>query len=518
MSTSSPLIRLETAVRSIPATYPGPGGAAAVLKDGQEVVRHVWGFANMERRIPFGAGTGFRICSITKQFTCGLVLERFPDPAVLDADIRDRLPHLGGRAPSALSLCHNQSGLRDYWAMAMLQGAQPESSFGELEARRLIQSTRTLQFEPGTRYSYANQNFRILSDILQERTGRSLAELLQTTIFDRIGMTGAFLAPETQSLPDGTVGYEGTRESGFRVAENRIFWTGDAGLAAGLEDLIAWERHIDATREDAQGLYRRLSTPVKFSNGAPASYSFGLSHQTAFGRGFTGHGGQLRGWRSYRLYVPAERLSVVVLFNHLYDAGSAAISLLAAWLGAERATAGAGAPDWHGTFLDSETGTIARIAATPGGDRSVIQFGDSAEELSRGEDGWVSKSSRLWLTPGGPRMERPEENFSSLLQRCEGAACADWAGRYYCAETDSELTLSNPGDVAFGGFSGRLGSGRMERLEHVGGDVWTLPCQRALDQPPPGEWTLAFVRHAGQISAVRVGCWLARGLVFSRVD
>ena len=43
------------------------------------------------------------------------------------------------------------------------------------EAARVIAGTRTLHFAPGTRYSYVNQNFRMLSDILQERTGRSFA-------------------------------------------------------------------------------------------------------------------------------------------------------------------------------------------------------------------------------------------------------------------------------------------------------------------------------------------------------
>ena len=34
----------------------------------------------------------------------------------------------------------------------------------------------------------------------------------------------------------------------------------------------------------------------------------------------------------------------------------------------------------------------------------------------------------------------------------------------------------------------------MELLEPVGGDVWALPCPRALDHTPPGDWTLAFRR------------------------
>ena len=204
--TASLSTRLDRAIETLPRAYPGPGGAVAVLRDGETLVRHAWGWANAERRIPFTPRTLFRMCSITKQFTCGVVLDAFPDPSVLDGDVRARLPLLEQPAPGALHLCHNQSGLRDYWAVAMLHGSPVEAPFGDTEAARVIAGTRTLQFAPGTRHSYVNQNFRILADILQERTGRGFAELLRTSIFERAGMATALLAADTSAMPDGTAG------------------------------------------------------------------------------------------------------------------------------------------------------------------------------------------------------------------------------------------------------------------------------------------------------------------------
>jgi D-aminopeptidase len=328
--------RLERVLDRLPRAYPGPGGAVAVLREGEVLARHAWGWANAERRIAFTPRTLFRMCSITKQFTCSLVLDAFPDPAALDGDVRARLPRLEEPAPGALHLCHNQSGLRDYWAVAMLHGSPAEAPFGDTEAARVIRGTRTLQFTPGSRYSYCNHNFRLLGDILEDRTGRGLAELLRTRIFDRVGMETAFLAADTRAMPDGAEGYEGGQASGFRAAENRILWTGDAGLGASLDDMIAWEKHIDATRDDADSLYQRLSAPVAFTDGAPASYGFGLARGRDLGREITSHGGGLRGWRSNRLYAPSERVSVVVLFNHLSHAHTAAADLFTAVLGEDR--------------------------------------------------------------------------------------------------------------------------------------------------------------------------------------
>jgi D-aminopeptidase len=514
--------RLELAAETLPRTYAGPGGAVAVLRDGEALIRQAWGWANAEQRIRFTPRTLFRMCSITKQFTCGLVVDSFPDLSVLDSDVRARLPLLAQAAPGAKHLCHNQSGLRDYWAVAMLHGSPAEAPFGEIEAARVITATRTLHFEPGTRFSYVNQNFRLLSDILQHRTGRSFAELLCTRIFDRVGMDSALLAADTSAMPDGTVGYEGTHAGGFRAAANRILWTGDAGLGASLEDMIAWERHIDATRDDPDALYSRLSSPVSFADGSPAGYGFGLSRSTEFGRSVSGHGGALRGWRSHRLYVPSERVSVVVLFNHMADARAAAIDLLAAVLGEDRPTPDATipAPDWLGAYVEPETGLAVRIDAPTAG-QVRLRYGHTAEQLDLQADGSAggSHGTSLRFVDGGLWMHRPQENQISCLRDSEGAPGTDVAGRYRCEELDAELTVADTGGVLYGAFSGFLGQGRMEMLDPVGPDVWALPCHRALDHTPPGDWTLAFRRdRAGRIAAAEVGCWLARRLFYARVE
>lgn len=518
--TTSLSARLDRALGLLPRSFPGPGGAAAVLRDGEVLVRHAWGWANAERRIPFTPRTLFRMCSITKQFTCGLVLDAFADPSVLDGDVAARLPVLEAAAPGALHLCHNQSGLRDYWALAMLHGSPAEAPFADAEANRTIGSTRTLQFAPGTRYSYSNGNFRLLSDVLQDRTGRSLSEMLRTRIFDRMGMETAFLAADTRAMPDGTEGYEGSQATGFRTAENRVLWTGDAGLGASLDDMIAWERHIDATRDQAGSLHGRLSAATRFADGAPAQYGFGLNRRTELGRAATGHGGALRGWRSHRLHVASERISVVVMFNHLSDAHEAAVTLLAAVLGENRPRPDATlpVPRWLGAYVEPETGLSVRIDAPQAG-QVRLRYGHSAEGLDLQADGTAGHDgTRLRQQDDGLRMERPHENQASFLRPCDGAPTHDVAGLYCCDELGADLTVSNAGRVLHGAFSGFLGQGRMELLEPVGPDLWLLPCPRALDHTPPGDWTLAFRRREdGRVRGVDVGCWLARRLSYGRI-
>lgn len=522
---------LATALTQLPTRYPGPGGAAAVIHEGRIIARHSWGFANAETRRPFTPSTLFRMCSITKQFTCAVMLEAFPDPAVLNAAIAARLPKLSVPAPTALHLAHNQSGLRDYWAIAMLHGAPTESVFGDTEAARVIAGTQSLHFSPGTSYSYVNQNFRLLSDCMEEVSGKSFATLLREHIFSRYGMETAFLAADARAMPDGTDGYEGTEATGYRRAENNIYWTGDAGLGASLDDMIAWEKAIDAGRDDPASLYNRLTAPVTFDDGTAARYGFGLMRSVWQGDAVTGHGGALRGWRSHRMHVASQRLSVVVMFNHMSDAASAAAELAQAALALQPETDRADhipAPEmddappsettFPGTYLEETTGLALRVRRE--NDRLRLDYIYAPEFITETSPRAAGRSAtRLELRADALWMTRPQENRESLLRKLpETPPHPDAAGLYHCAELAADLTVLNTGGALYGAFSGMLGQGRMERLQPLGDDVWLLPCLRALDHAPPGHWTLAFHRaENGTITGARIGCWLARNLSFRRI-
>jgi D-aminopeptidase len=507
----------------LPYAYTGPGGAVAVLRKGEVLLRHTWGWANAERRIPFNPRSLFRICSLTKQFTCATLLAAVTDPTSLDAALRSRLPLLQQAPPSILQMCHNQSGLRDYWALAMLHGARADAAFGDAEARGVIAGTRTLHFAPGTRYAYANQNFRLIAELLEERTGLAYAALLRRHVLDRAGMETAIMAVDTRALPDRTEGYEGNQADGYRPADNRIIWGGDAGLAVSLDDLIAWERHIDATRDDTGSLHARLTVPVTFTNGAPAPYGFGLRRTIALGRPAFGHDGGMRGWRCHRVYVPSERVSVVVMLNHLADADAAAADLLAATLDEDmpvpdRQTY---APAWLGTYTEPETGLLARLGLAGDG-RIRLRFGYDEEYLSLNQDGSAGRTGgrRLWpLGDGRLGVERPQENLFSCLEPCIGPARHDVAGRYHCAELDADLTVVDAGNVLYGAASGFLGQGRMELLEPAGGDVWTLPFHRTLDYTHQIDWTVSFLRQSdGRVTGLEIGSWLARRIPYRRAE
>jgi D-aminopeptidase len=504
--------RLDRVLAALPDT-PGPGGALAVLRDGEVLLAHSWGWADLERRLRFTPDTLFRICSISKQFTCATLLSHFPDPDALNNDLAAHLPLLPVR-PTLRQMAHNQSGMRDYWATAMLCGAPVEGVFGPLEADRLIARTASLHFTPGTGYSYCNQNFRLIGKIVEQRKQRPLALLLRD-IFDRAGMHSALLCPETSSMPDGTMGYEGSLEDGWRAAVNRIHWTGDAGIAASLTDMIAWEKFIDSQRDDPAALLTRMSQTPYFADGTEATYGFGLAHMHLLGRLAIGHGGGLRGWRSQRFYVPSERVSVVVLMNHMGEPRSLALDLLAAVFDAQaRPRPSAPAADWTGLYRDPETNLVARVEITPE-QKLGLWFAGAREALDEVDGQATGGGTTLARTQTGLSMTRRGENLTATLLAHTGPILPDIEGCFHNAEYDASLTILSAGGPLYGAFSGFLGVGMMQPLLPAGPDQWRFPMPRALDSSPPGDWTLKIERDgAGVITHVIVGCWLARNIHF----
>ncbi len=510
---------LDAAVASLPERFKGPGGAVGVMKDSEIIVREAWGYADPDIGLAMTPSRLMPICSISKQMTCGVLLSLIDDPSVLDGRLVDFLPNLEGRRPTTRELCDNRSGLRDYWALTVLHGAHHEGAFRREDARPLFARMKTTHFEPGSQYSYSNGNFRILSDLLEEHSGRPLAELYRRHIFGPAGMRDARLASDTAAPLNGTVGHEGNASVGWFPATNRIFWSGDAGVAATLDDMLAWERFIDRNRNDANSLYGRLSTPSSFPDGRPSRYGLGLAHDQIDDVAITGHGGALRGFRIRRLHAAAERLSVVVMFNHEADAHAAALFVMRAALGRPSAPRNGASPDptWAGHYLEALSGLSLEI--TVHGSAILANLGGGTEVLSLGEDG-VARSAGMTLSPQGSDLwlDRPGDNLRGLAARLAEDGAKDLAGRYWSSETESFLEIQATGASFAGRFDGFLGRGPMYQLRPFAGDIWRLSTPRGMDAPAPGDWTVQVRRTAeGNVGELVLGCWLARNVAFSRV-
>ncbi|MHA6688707.1 hypothetical protein [Mesorhizobium sp. A556] len=83
---------------------------------------------------------------------------------------------------------------------------------------------------------------------------------------------------------------------------------------------------------------------------------------------------------------------------------------------------------------------------------------------------------------------------------------------------DGFLNIAATGSVLFGRFEGILGTGPMHAIHPVGEYLFVLSCQRSMDAPAPGRWTIQVERDdAGDVCGFVLGCWLARNLAYKKI-
>ncbi|CAG8115431.1 unnamed protein product [Penicillium nalgiovense] len=510
----------------------GPGGAIAVVKDGEVIGQRVWGFADLDQRIPMTAQTQMPICSITKQFVCALLidLERNPTPTLAaKGDVRKQFsnhlteilsPELTSDGELTIDrLCDMQSGMRDYWAMTTLWGSKPDDEFLiERDCGPLLARTKSFQFQPGTEYSYCNVNFHILARVIERATGESLDKLFEERILRPAGMSTAFLCPNTAHHPPPCVGYEGDEQHGFTAAINRMEWSGDAGLVASLTDMIAYEKYLDRCYADPQSWYHAAIAAPKFKDGTPATYRHGLSHTDINGVDTIGHGGALRGYRLHRRHAPRERLSVVIMLNSDSGTFGPTIDIFRDLLGLPKPVSASAqaAESWVGAFLDQDTQLSIVITKGARDGEVAISYDGSAEpiKLSSPNHG---KSDSMVATIDGDLLSihRVRDNRMLSARRIVPKESilkgTSFQGLYHCAEIESTFHCLGEDGMLYGAFDGYLGQGNATPMKYLGDDVWALTCPRGLDAPAPGDWTIAFSRDdRDAIQGFTIGCWLAR--------
>ena len=290
-----------------------PGASLLVVRDGSAVVRRSYGRSNLEDRIAATPETNYRLASVTKQFTAAAILLLSQDGKLsLDDPVKKWLPSL----PSAIDsvtithLLSHTSGIIDY------EDVMPAGTVKQLhdaDVLRLLESQDSVYFKPGTRYSYSNSGYSLLSLIVARASGKSFATFLRERIFLPLGM-------------NHTVAYE----EGISTVSNRAFgytikdgvWTrkdqsttsavlGDGGIYSSIDDLAKWDAALYDSRLLSDDSRRLAFTPHTATDQADVKYGFGwrITGETLW------HSGETVGFRNVIIRNPSRRLTVVLLTN-----------------------------------------------------------------------------------------------------------------------------------------------------------------------------------------------------------
>jgi CubicO group peptidase (beta-lactamase class C family) len=296
-----------------------PGCAVGVAEDGKAVLEKAYGMADLEHDVPNAADTIFEAGSVSKQFTAAAVLLLAREGKLsLDDQARKYVPELPdyGKPLTIRHMLTHTSGLRDWGAVEEIAG-WPRTSrvYTHAHVLDIVSRQKSLNFEPGTNWSYCNTGYNLAAIIVSRVSGMPFSEFCRLRIFEPLGMTRTSWRDDFRRIVKGRAIAYSEAKDGYR--QNMPFENvhGNGGLLTTVGDLLRWNENAVTQKVGDEAFLRDELQPGRFNDGKSHDYALGLYIRTFMGVPEVGHSGSTAGYRAYLARYPKQRASVAVLCN-----------------------------------------------------------------------------------------------------------------------------------------------------------------------------------------------------------
>ena len=156
----------------------------ALIDDGRVVYRKAYGLADIDQKRPLSTDTVMYGASLTKAAFAYMTLQLAEEGVLdLDAPITALLKQPLPEYPDFADLARD-SRWRAFTPRMMLSHTTGLINWRFINDPEMLD----IKFAPDSRYVYSGEGFQILQLIVEERTGKSTTELMQTRVFDRFDM------------------------------------------------------------------------------------------------------------------------------------------------------------------------------------------------------------------------------------------------------------------------------------------------------------------------------------------
>lgn len=181
------------------------GMSMSIVKNGKLVYAHGFGFSDVEKKLPVEPGELFRIASVSKLVTAVAIMklveqrkitldskvfgpkailrdpvfDKVKDQRLYSITIRHLLAHSGGWTTVYGDPAFNSLVVLEKTGE---QGAPTMDAFCRFIA------SRRLHFTPGTAYSYSNMGYMFLGKVIEEVSGQSYEDFVETQVLQPAGI------------------------------------------------------------------------------------------------------------------------------------------------------------------------------------------------------------------------------------------------------------------------------------------------------------------------------------------
>lgn len=306
-----------------------PGVVGAILRDGVVSEVFAWGGADCAGGGAADVNAAYEIGSISKHVTAVALLSLWEQGRVdLDAAVGNYLNDIpeGWRRVTLRQLATHTSGVPDYEEVGGYGVYETEPTHAQVYA---IVADRPLDFEPGTRWSYSNTGYLLLSLVVERASGERFGDYLRTQLFQPLAMHHTFMggyAPADVRLAHGCM--PGGDGGAARVAVRPILESstyGAGGISTTLQDWALWDDALFEGRLLSPRAMEVMLTPQRLSDGSSTDYGFGVFSDEFRGVHRIRHDGQTQGFSADYEHFSAGGVSVVT-FANMYGADISGVS------------------------------------------------------------------------------------------------------------------------------------------------------------------------------------------------
>lgn len=295
-----------------------PGAIVGVWQDGKPLYLKAFGVSDIKTGAPMTTDMHVRIGSLTKTFAITALLQLAKAGKVsLDDPIGKYVEGVpNGERITLRQLAQMRSGLGDYSDVITPNLYKDPKRPWTVQETLDISFKQPVRFEPDAKFDYNNANTVLIGRVVEIVSGMPLSDYLQKNILGPLGLKNTSL-PTDGALPAPAPHGYGDWNPTQKV-EDVTDWNPSWGWAAGsmisnADDIAKWTR--------AMALGETISPELQKAReaGKPASTegqgaTYGLAYEMHPG-GWQGHNGRIPGFTTYPYYLPAEKLTVVLLLN-----------------------------------------------------------------------------------------------------------------------------------------------------------------------------------------------------------
>jgi CubicO group peptidase (beta-lactamase class C family) len=302
------------------------GVSVAILNDGKVAYLKTYGVRDKEKNLPLTENSVMTGASFTKIAFSYMVMQLVQEKILdLDKPVYQYLPKPLPDYPGYEELA-SDSRSKQLTARMLLSHTSGFANLRFLEPDRKLR----IHFQPGSRYAYSGEGLLLLQLVVEAITKQPLKALMQTRVFQPLGMTRTSMVWEDHFESDFANGYDeygrllgpqrrkdadaaGSMQTTPRdFAQFMVAMAQGKGLSKQTRDLML--------RPQIQILSKRqfptLATETTDENRSiRLSYGLGWGlYWTPYGKGFFKEGHD-EGWRNYAVCFEDQKSGIVIMTN-----------------------------------------------------------------------------------------------------------------------------------------------------------------------------------------------------------